>query len=175
MVRWTEMTRELQAESDRGCILVGASVLEVYLEELLRTALVVDTHIAKHAVEPLLQTMGPLSTFSAKIKLAYGLGLITKIEFSNLEKIRGIRNIASHVHSSTTFDSRKILEINRTLDTSLSEPSTELLSLLDPNNSLIERSRFIVAVVFAVITLESRIKRLMRRTVKVRAKAEEAK
>jgi DNA-binding MltR family transcriptional regulator len=171
---WTEMTTELEAESDRGCILVGASALEVYLEELLRTSFVADAHVAKHAVEPLFQTMGPLSTFSAKIKLAYGVGLLTKREYTNLEKIRRIRNIASHVHSSTTFESPKILEINRTLETGLQEPPPELIPPLpDPNNSLIERARFIITVAFAVVTMEYRIKRLKRRTIKVLAKDQE--
>jgi DNA-binding MltR family transcriptional regulator len=114
--RKEQILKELEAESDRGCILVAASALDVFLEELLRTALVADAHAAKHSVTPLFEAMGPMATFSAKIKLAYGLGLITKTDFTDLEKIRRIRNIASHEYSAMTFDSREIIEISRTLD-----------------------------------------------------------
>jgi DNA-binding MltR family transcriptional regulator len=114
--RKERIINELEAESDRGCILVAASALDDFLEELLKIALVADPHSVKHAVIPLFEGMGPLSTFSAKIKLAYALGLINKTDFTDLEKIRRIRNIASHEYSAMTFESQEIVEICCTLD-----------------------------------------------------------
>ena len=114
--REEQIRDELAAESDRGCTLVAASALNVFLEEFIKVALIPDPHAIKHAINPLFEQMGPLATFSAKIKLAYGLGLITKTDFTDLEKIRRIRNIASHEHSAMTFETQSILAINRTLE-----------------------------------------------------------
>ncbi len=114
--RKEQIIRELDAESDRGCILVAASALDDFLEELLKIALAADQHSVKHAVIPLFEGMGPLSTFSAKIKLAYALGLISKTDFTDLEKIRRIRNIASHKYSAMNFESQEIVEICCMLD-----------------------------------------------------------
>jgi DNA-binding MltR family transcriptional regulator len=114
--RVEQIIQELMTESDRGCILVGANVLDDFLEEKLKTALVKNSHALKHAVAPLFGSMGPLGTFSAKIKLAYGLGLIPKYCFTDLEKIRRIRNVAAHEYSAMSFESPEIIQITRTLE-----------------------------------------------------------
>jgi DNA-binding MltR family transcriptional regulator len=114
--RQDQVLEELATESDRGCILVGASVLSDFLEEILRTALVTNSHAMKHAVIPLFGPMAPLSTFSAKTKLAYGLGLIPMDCFTDLEKIRRIRNVAAHEYSAMSFENQEIIEITRTLE-----------------------------------------------------------
>lgn len=93
--RAQRIIEELEGESDRGCVLVGASVLSDFLEGLLRAALTTDSHAVKQAVAPLFGAMGPLATFSAKTKLAYALELIPRYCFNDLEKIRRIRNLAA--------------------------------------------------------------------------------
>ena len=70
----------------------------------------------KHAVAPLFGPMAPLATFSAKNKLAYGLGLIPKYCFTDLEKIRRIRNVAAHGYAAMSFEKQEIIEITRTLE-----------------------------------------------------------
>jgi DNA-binding MltR family transcriptional regulator len=106
---------EMSAESDRGCILVGASVLEEMLDELLKKTLSIHHHSKKHAVEPLFGVIGPLSTFSAKIKLAYALDAFPQWCFEDLEKIRRIRNSAAHEYSSKTFENPEIICLSSTL------------------------------------------------------------
>lgn len=106
---------EMHLESDRGCILVGASVLEELLELALKEILSKDAHVVKHAIEPLFGSMGPLSTFSAKIKLAYSLGVFDKWCFGDLEKIRKIRNAAAHDYSPKTFENKDVINITCTL------------------------------------------------------------
>jgi DNA-binding MltR family transcriptional regulator len=164
--RKEQITKELDAESDRGCILVAASALDVFLEELLRTKLVVDPHAVKYAIAALFEPMGPLATFSAKIKLAYGLGLIDRSDFTDLEKIRRIRNIASHEYSPMTFESQEIIEISRTLKgadllvphlpvrekklgTNPPAGSTELQAKVS-----MERMRFTFTVIWVAVRLE---------------------
>jgi DNA-binding MltR family transcriptional regulator len=81
----------------------------------LRTALVTNSHARKYAVVPLFEPMAPLSSFSAKIKLAYGLGPIPMYCFTDLEKIRRIRNVAAHEYSAMSFENQEVIEITRTL------------------------------------------------------------
>lgn len=74
--RFEELFSEMFSESDRGCILIGASALDDVLSSLLQKHLGRNNHVIKNAMEPLFAGMGPLSSFSARIKSAYCLGLI---------------------------------------------------------------------------------------------------
>jgi hypothetical protein len=80
----------LYAESDRGCALVGAAILEESLANLLRASFVPGT------AEELLGQDRPLGTFSARIKAARAIGLIDKTDFTDLELVRKIRNDTAH-------------------------------------------------------------------------------
>lgn len=113
--RYKELFEEMFSESDRGCILIGASVLDETLKLYLRSRLERDEHIAKYASEPLFSGMGPLSTFSSRIKLSYCLGLIEKWEFEDLERIRKIRNKAAHEYSGKSFSDNEIVQITKEL------------------------------------------------------------
>lgn len=109
--RFEELFTEMFSESDRGCILIGASVLDETLGLYLRSRLERNDHVAKHAAEALFSGMGPLSSFSSRIKLAYCLGLIEKWEFEDLERIRKIRNKAAHEYSGKSFADNEIIQI----------------------------------------------------------------
>jgi len=113
--RFEELFAEMFDESDRGCILIGASVLDDVLCDLLKKRLAKSEHVAKQAMEPLFAGMGPLSSFSARIKLAYCLGLIGQWEFEDLERIRKIRNKAAHEYTSKTFTDNEIIQITQRL------------------------------------------------------------
>ena len=93
--------RQLAAESDRGAALVGCSVLEESLEQLLRSRMsgAADT---KH-IDGLFSGYGPLATFAAKSSLCYALGFIDEAVFRDLEIIRRIRNRFAHDHASSEF------------------------------------------------------------------------
>ncbi len=151
---------EILHESDRGCILVGASALEELLEELLKSAFSSNAHIIKYAIQPLFKAMGALSSFSAKAKLAYSLGLIEKWCFSDLEKIRKIRNAAAHEYFSKSFESPEITKITQTLkgiDHAVKSMNDKLFdsSIKQKDNEMsVERARFILTVYYIVGTLE---------------------
>src|SRR5712671_1412601 len=184
--RKTQIFGELDAESDRGCILVAASALDVLLEDLLRTALVADPHAVKHAVAPLFEGMGLLTSFSAKIKLAYGLGLIGKLLFTDLEKIRRIRNISAHVYSPMTFESEEIIQVSRTLEAaglallSLPLPDKKSSTTAPSDNpkphskSSQERKRFVLTVAYIAGILDGRCetRESKRRSVKVPSRSD---
>jgi DNA-binding MltR family transcriptional regulator len=115
------MLRELIGESDRGCALVSAAYLDSSLEQALRAKLWNDQHCVKKAVEPLFDQMGPLSSFSAKIKLVYAMQLITAEQFKILEIVRRIRNQFAHSFDEASFTSPDILQLVANLTGSVQE------------------------------------------------------
>ena len=93
--KYLEDSHHLLEESDRGCVLAGAALLEERLEEIFASQFT-KTKIPKKTREAIFNANGPLSTFSAKIKMAYGIGYIDKDLFQDLEMLRKIRNKLAH-------------------------------------------------------------------------------
>ncbi|WP_316172164.1 MULTISPECIES: MltR family transcriptional regulator [unclassified Bradyrhizobium] len=94
------LTRELPAFDERGLVLALAAFAEDNLGELLKTFL-----IATKAATDLLEGFNaPLGTLSSRIKAAFALGLITKDQFEDLERLRKIRNEFSHTWKPISFN-----------------------------------------------------------------------
>ncbi|MEL0606920.1 hypothetical protein [Vibrio echinoideorum] len=72
----TALRSELVKESDRGCALYATSYIDSALSDLLYCALAPDNKIEKE----LFEGTAPLSTFSARINMAYYFGKISKAE-----------------------------------------------------------------------------------------------
>jgi len=66
--------QSLQKESDRGCALIGAELLSDALQRKLEHFMQGGQKLKKE----LLTGLGPLSTFSARIKLSYCFHAIPK-------------------------------------------------------------------------------------------------
>jgi len=116
----------LNAESPRGAVLTAASILDSLLEGLLREYLAPNPGSKK-----LLDGFNaPFGTFSSKIAAAHALGLITSVEFHDLERIRKIRNEFAHeIHVS--FESPSVLGLCVKLESSPEwdgNPPKELMS-----------------------------------------------
>lgn len=107
----------LSAESDRGCALFAAAYLDTAFEQLMRASLVED----KKVDDDLLDGTAPLSTFSARIKLAYYLGIISAACRADLDAIRKIRNDFAHDASVITFETQSIAARCRNLGYSYHE------------------------------------------------------
>jgi DNA-binding MltR family transcriptional regulator len=96
------VTSSLLQESDRGCVLIGAAILEEDVERLLRKYLRGDPFSAKY-VDELFRYPGPCCGFAAKIQIAYLAGLYSKDIFLVLESIRKIRNEFAHGYGPRSF------------------------------------------------------------------------
>lgn len=83
------LSKKMHAESDRTCVILGASAIHIALEDLLRSRLICNG-------DALLTGMGPLASFSAQIKIARALDLIHPGTESDLDQIRAIRNLCAH-------------------------------------------------------------------------------
>jgi DNA-binding MltR family transcriptional regulator len=97
------LAETLNKESDSGCAIIGAEITSSRLESLLRAFFRRDPHSRKQAVDPLFTGYGPLSTFSARIQMAYAMYLIPKIIRDRGELIRKIRDHFGHSSSPARF------------------------------------------------------------------------
>ena len=92
LVLFNQWFDEFSKESDRAAVILGAAKLDLGLRGLLARRLLPNPS----GQDELLDTDKPISTFSARINLAYRLGLIDK-RFANwLHLIRRIRNDFAH-------------------------------------------------------------------------------
>ena len=95
---------ELASTSDRACAIVAATMLDALLEKLLRKRLAGDKH------DILFSSYGPLSTFAAKIDIALAVGVISLTEYSDLQRVRKIRNEFAHSLELISFSESPIKE-----------------------------------------------------------------
>ncbi|WP_439893221.1 hypothetical protein ACS7SF_25360 (plasmid) [Ralstonia sp. 25C] len=100
--------RELMAtESDRGCGLMGASYVDNRLEELLKKRLRLNSDLKARMFD----YSGPLGSFSARINMAYAIGLLPGNLRTELHVIRDIRNVFAHSAAHLTFDTPEIAKL----------------------------------------------------------------
>lgn len=91
----------IAGESDRGAVLVAASLLDAGLEAALKKMLAPATK----KDDPLFNSsFSPLRSFAAKIELAYRLGLINREARQMLDILRDIRNDFAHRAESVSLD-----------------------------------------------------------------------
>ena len=105
----------LLKESDRGCILVAAAMLDTRLSTIFEERFT-QNKISKKLLKSIFSVLGPLGTFSSKIQLAYALNYISRKSHDDLELIRKLRNKAAHTTSDMDFlnkeDSEMIEKLN---------------------------------------------------------------
>ncbi len=106
-----EFLGEFQKETDRGAALVGAALIDSRIERLLLS------HFADERIAQDLLNGGnaPLGSFSARLKMAYGLGLITELEYKECDTIRKIRNEFAHQVHGLTFLAPKLTDLTNNL------------------------------------------------------------
>ncbi len=101
---------DLAEESDRGAVIVAAAILEDDLAEILEKLLIANHMPEKHRKE-MFDLNGPLSSFSSKMLICYGFGLISKDVFDDLTKIRRLRNRFAHSSEDVDFFAEEIKSI----------------------------------------------------------------
>jgi hypothetical protein len=101
-----ELHKALDDGSDLVCALVGATFIDNDLGHLLKQ-LLID---AKESNEAINGPNQPLATFSARSRMCYCLGLISKTDFGNIERIREIRNWVAHGHIPVDFTDAAVIK-----------------------------------------------------------------
>lgn len=174
--RRDELFEALSKESDRGVVLTSASFLEEALEALLRARFSIRHQKSKSTINRLFNTFGPLSTFSAKIKICYTIDLIGGWMYRDLETVRELRNkYFAHSVGIARFDLPEVVQLTEKLkaaDIAVTQISKEEASIKKvkktkatkknkskPSKANIERARFEMSVSFigAVLYFLTRI------------------
>lgn len=100
---WTQeelsaLWKEVGVESDRGCVLLCAAMLDRMLERMLRLKFRHSSNATDKEIDGLLSGGGqrPLGAFRARNRTAYLLGLIDTQTFDAVQKFADIRNKFAH-------------------------------------------------------------------------------
>ncbi len=153
---WNEIKESfdnIKKLSTHGMVIVNVSLLDEQLEALL-TAYFIDK---PKAVNELLDDPGCLSTFGARIKLSFVLGLISAKEFDMLNLIRKIRNDFAHNSRATSFSQSPIKDRCLALDVTKFPTSGEQC---DPKNP---QEKFIASYGFLLLSIIHRREHLNHR------------
>ena len=160
--KWDIFFEEFQKETPRAAVIISGAFLDFLLRDLIGSFMVDDAK----KVDELLGTddgsEAPLSSFSARIKTAYCLGLITKREFDDLNLIRRIRNKFAHRLHGYSFENREIIEWCNSLQTPIM--FKEILPI--GNKSYRDRYVFTVSMLVNQLGLRILSTQRERRTIK---------
>lgn len=99
-------------ESDRGAAILAACHFEEWLRERIMSKFV---DLNREMERKIFDGNGPLSTFAAKIDIAYALQLYDERTRTDLHTIRRIRNIFAHSSVPLEFEDKKVAELCRKL------------------------------------------------------------
>jgi DNA-binding MltR family transcriptional regulator len=102
-------------ESDRGCVLLAVARLDETLGMLHKDHIATTTSHSKKVIEELFRPYAPLATFSGRIQIAYGYGLISHADYLDFETTRKIRNGAAHSSEDFTFEKASVRDAVFTL------------------------------------------------------------
>lgn len=117
--------QELDAESDRGMALSGTSYLDDRLGQLIEVYL-----CETNAKRLIWDSNAPVGTFSARIAMAFALGLVSEKERDELNMLRKVRNLFAHdfrqkmddpVVVGTMGNFRELTDVVRTKATAMPE------------------------------------------------------
>lgn len=163
MDKWDQESEILerlnQSSSVRGFLLQTNELLEESVASLIQRLLRKDDYAVKYAVTPLLSSQGPLGEMTVRLKLIYGLGIISQATYQDIERLIALRNFLNNEAIEYHFtDERIILEIKAL--NSLSDISREQLKMslpedLDPASKQMQidrQSRVIRSILTLAIT-----------------------
>ena len=98
------------ASSVRGAVLMAVDIFESSLEELIQRVFRKDDYAVKYAVEPLLNSTGPLSNLIVRLKLLYALGIVSQDIYQDMERLIKLRDLLNHDVEEFSFTSSKTFE-----------------------------------------------------------------
>jgi len=124
IVDYNDMGKLYHGESDRAAALMAGCIAEASSETLIRGFLRTGAD-----TDRLFNGYGPLSTFAARINLAYALRIIDETLKRDLYYIKEIRNHFAHEPRETSFSVSKVKDLCGNLSTrdTNSEPRLQYL------------------------------------------------
>jgi DNA-binding MltR family transcriptional regulator len=114
---WKDFFEEFQNETPRAAVIISAAFLEALLRDLIASFMIKDEKKVGELLGTENNPEGPISSFSARIKTAYCLGLISEAELNDLTLVRKIRNRFAHRLHGYSFESQEIIDWCNSLKT----------------------------------------------------------
>ncbi len=106
-----ETTTAIERQEDRGAAILAGAYLEDRLTLAIKARLISD----RKTTNSFFTGMGPLANFSAKINLAYLMGIFNQTNKDFFHTIRRIRNEFAHNLAPITFETPKIEDLCKQL------------------------------------------------------------
>jgi hypothetical protein len=107
------LNAELDAESDRACIILMANILDDTLKDRLSKCLCFSPTDTEY--DQVFRFEGPLGTFSARMEIACLFGFIDDSTYQELDIIRELRNACAHSKRQMVFSDPRIANVTRRL------------------------------------------------------------
>ncbi len=122
----------------RSFMLMAVELLAEAVSLLMLQAFRKDDYAVKYAVEPLLSGSGPLGELSVRLKLIYGLGMISRKEYEDTELLMALGEELTHDEHEYRFTDDEILgPISELHCVSSLPPSPMLPPSVDPDDALL--------------------------------------
>ncbi len=113
--KWNEFYEEFQQESPRAAVILSGAFLDSLLRDLLASFMIENDKAVDELLGSDKNPDTPLSSFGARMKTAYCLGLISKITYQDLLVIKKIRNKFAHKLHGYTFEDQEIIKLCNSL------------------------------------------------------------
>lgn len=99
-----------EAETAYDFFTASFDLFEDAIDMLIQNVFRKDDYAVKYAVEPLLSNDGPLANLAIRIKLLYGLGLLSQNTYQDIEKFIELNDFIKSDNESLDFISPLILD-----------------------------------------------------------------
>lgn len=136
---YSQFVNDFHKESDRAAGTLAAA----YLDQALRKCLLSYLRDDQIVLDLFDKSFGPLSSFSARSKVAFALGLIDKDTLRDIDIIRDIRNHFAHHPLGTSFSNPDVKHLCNEL--------TMAKILKSPEHERVPRDIYLLAVGMIVL------------------------
>ncbi|ABM02824.1 mannitol repressor, MtlR [Psychromonas ingrahamii 37] len=132
---------ETLSEAETAYVFFTASfdLFEDAIDILIQNVFRKDDYAVKYAVEPLLNNDGPLAQLAIRIKLLYGLGLLSQDAYQDIEKFIALKTFVQSEGESIDFLSPLLFERINAISA-----VAEMIPINADDNQPEESSHFIV-------------------------------
>jgi mannitol operon repressor len=107
--KWESFYEEFQSESPRAAVIISGAFLDSLLRDLIASFMIENKKVVDELLGSDKNPETPLSSFGARIKTAFCLGLISNIEYHDLNIVKKMRNKFAHKLHGFTFESEEIV------------------------------------------------------------------
>lgn len=132
--------------SVRSFLIAAVELLAEAVNLLVLQVFRKDDYAVKYAVEPLLLGNGPLGELSVRLKLIYGLGVISRHEYEDGELLLALREELNHDHGDYRFTDDEILGPFGELHCVTTWPPAPVFNTEDPELRSMQQQRYLQMV-----------------------------